>query len=83
MNFKVSCIQVPIIPFGKSIILHFKMKEGRKTKEMIIKRFAGDKKIITIFNQVVGFPITISSSDFSFARSFSSTFPFRWLGYFI
>jgi hypothetical protein len=32
---------------------------GSKTKEMIIKRFARDKKIITIFNQVVGFPITI------------------------
>lgn len=62
------------------------MKWGeKKTEEMIIKRFARDKKIITIFNQVVGFPITIFlllSLRF-FARSFSSPFPFRWLGYFI
>lgn len=29
---------------------------------MIIKRFADDKKVITIFNQFVGFPITIPLS---------------------
>jgi len=32
--------------------------EAGETKNDIIKRFAADKNVITIFNQFVGFPIT-------------------------
>lgn len=44
--------------------------EAGETKNDIIKRFAADKNVITIFNQFVGFPITFF---FSSSTSHSST----------